>query len=261
MARNGRSGLTTEERRSGIACAVRAEGLCSVNDLADRFRVTSTTIRTDLKELEAAGVLVRTYGGAMPCERLMGEERLSERRQMPEKRAIAERALSLIGDGDVIALDTGTTSVCLAEAIVRSNLRDLRIVSPDFSVVAALEERDDFDVIAIGGQVRHGFHFACGDMALAMLDRFRVDRFFLSPGAIDLHEGLTTQSVRTSYLKAKLMSIAHETVLISDSTKYAQVCFNRIAPLDAVSRIVVDKGLDSAILARLEELGREVLFA
>ena len=145
--------------------------------------------------------------------------------------------------------------------IVRSDLRDLRIVSPDFSSMVVLEEREDFELVLIGGQVRHGYHFSCGDMATSQLNLFHADKCFISPGAIDLKEGLTTPSVRTSYLKAKLMDIAHETILISDSTKYGTVCFNRFASLDEVSHIVVDNELDPEVLVQLESTGRDVLLA
>lgn len=256
-----RAGLTTEERRAAIVAIVRADTRCSVNDLAERFSVTTATIRTDLKELERAGTVVRTYGGAVLREPLMSEESLTQRRNMDKKQRIAERALELIGDGDVIALDTGTTALCLAEAIARSDRKDLRIVSPDFAVMLVLEEREDFDLVLIGGQVRHGFHFACGDMAVAELGRFHVEKFFLSPGAVDVEQGLTTPSVRTSHLKAKLMSIARETVLICDSSKFGSVCFNQLASLDDVSQIVVDSDLDPKIAAALDEQGYSVLYA
>ncbi len=256
-----KNGLTTEERRAEILDVIRDNVRGNVNELAERFSVTTATIRTDLKELESAGLVVRTYGGAVLREHLTGEESYGQRHHQDKKRRIASRALELIEDGDVIALDTGTTSLCLAEAIARSRLQNLRIVSPDFSVMLVLEEREDFELILIGGQVRHGYHFSCGDMATSQLSAFRVDKFFLSPGAVDLKGGLTTPSVRTSHIKAKLMGIANETILISDSTKYGDVCFNRIANLDEVSHIVVDSELDGKFLAGLEELGRDVLFA
>ena len=258
MARNG---LTTDERRAEIEQIVRDNMRCNVNELAERFSVTTATIRTDLKDLEQSGVVVRTYGGAVLREHLTREQRLSERGNQDKKRRIARRALEFIKDGDILALDTGTTSAILAEEIVRSDRAGLFIVSPDFAVLSILEEREDVPLVAIGGQVRHGYHFACGDMAVSMLDRFRVEKFFLSPGAVDLKEGITTPSVRTSYLKAKLMEIAQETILVCDSTKYDNVCFNRIADLDEVSHIVVDDGLPAERVRALEELGRDVLIA
>ncbi len=256
-----RNGLSTEERRAEMLDVIRMDTRCNVNDLAERFSVTTATIRTDLNELERAGFVVRTYGGAVLREHLTGEEGLTRRHHQDKKRRIAARALELIEDGDIIALDTGTTALCLAEAIVRSDLRDLRIVSPDFSSMVVLEEREDFELVLIGGQVRHGYHFSCGDMATSQLNLFHADKCFISPGAIDLKEGLTTPSVRTSYLKAKLMDIAHETILISDSTKYGTVCFNRFASLDEVSHIVVDNELDPEVLVQLESTGRDVLLA
>jgi DeoR/GlpR family transcriptional regulator of sugar metabolism len=87
-----------EERRHVIAEEARRDGRVDVAVLAGRFDVTTETIRRDLTDLEARGVVRRVHGGAIPVERFRGEPALAEKaaRLADEKRRIAKQALALV---------------------------------------------------------------------------------------------------------------------------------------------------------------------
>ena len=252
---------SADERRQQIRRVIERRTRCSVSALAELFDVTQTTVRTDLKALEAEGGIVRTHGGALAVRALERETLPSNREHLDAKRKIANKALGLVQDGDTIALDTGTTALAFAEALVQSPRTNLSIVSSDLEVLLTLEAREDFTVVGLGGAIRHGFHYAYDNVTRAALQTLRVEKYFASTSAVDLEQGLTTPHVDTAGLKANMMSISKQTYLLVDASKFGQVNFGHFANLDQMGCVVVDDGLSADILNQLEQRVESVLVA
>ena len=62
---------TSQIRRGQIVRELRRNGKVLVNDLAEQLKISSSTIRRDLAELENDGMLRRTHGGAVPIEQFL----------------------------------------------------------------------------------------------------------------------------------------------------------------------------------------------
>ena len=115
---------SARERRERIRRLVEEEERVSVADLTQRFGVTDTSIRRDLKLLEGEGRLKRMHGGAVATRRSprAGVYRAKEREHLAEKRRIGEAAAALVRSGDVVLFDSGTT-VAQAAAQIAPSLR------------------------------------------------------------------------------------------------------------------------------------------
>ena len=114
--------MFAEERQQLIVGLIYASGRASVTDLAERFSITTETIRRDLAALEASGSVRRVHGGAVSPDRFSTtEESILERtvQRQPEKTRIAEAALALIPQGltGSILIDAGSTTEALAELL------------------------------------------------------------------------------------------------------------------------------------------------
>ncbi|SQA99809.1 Glycerol-3-phosphate regulon repressor [Cedecea neteri] len=57
--------MKPRQRQAAILEHLQKQGKCSVEDLAQHFQTTGTTIRKDLVLLETAGTVIRTYGGVV----------------------------------------------------------------------------------------------------------------------------------------------------------------------------------------------------
>ncbi len=57
--------MKPRQRQAAIVEHLQAQGKCSVEELAQHFDTTGTTIRKDLVILENAGTVIRTYGGVV----------------------------------------------------------------------------------------------------------------------------------------------------------------------------------------------------
>jgi len=127
-----------DPRRQQMLNLLEETGTLNVGELADRFGVSLVTVRKDLDELGAEGLLDRTFGGAVFSHRSRFNRSFLQRalEHRREKRAIAAAALEYIQDGDTIMLDAGTTTLALAQ-VLKEQIKNVFVIT--CSVPVALE--------------------------------------------------------------------------------------------------------------------------
>src|SRR5262245_14791013 len=122
LARSSRAEppLTMDERHEAIVDFLKKETKISVEELSDRLRVSQVTIRKDLDSLEKRGLIERSHGNAIFSQQSRFNIAFLEKLQMQarEKDLIARAAASYVHEGDSIILDSGTTTLSLAKALV-----------------------------------------------------------------------------------------------------------------------------------------------
>lgn len=245
--------LYTLQRRNEILKLLKEQGSSSVNQLAERFQVSGTTIRLDLTALEKTGLISRTHGGAMLREPAERETLIQERKNHAEKERIAQRAVSLIQEEDTILIDTGTTMLALAKALAVSPIQRLKVYSNDLDVLRVLEEKEAFELHLMGGVIRNGFHYTAGNQVIAELRNYHFKRMFLATSAISLESGLTTANSDLAAMKAAMIEASEKVILLADSSKMHHVLFQRFADLCAVDILITDRGLAGEDAAALEK--------
>ena len=247
--------LLTEQRRDEILIALKEQKRLRVPELAKRFGVSGTTIRTDLTVLEQRGLLRRTHGGAVPVldmRDILPEQNPSERVYQEEKRRIACRALSYIHDGDTILLDTGTTVTALAEEIARSSLSALTIYSNDRTVMTRLETKTDAMLHLLGGTLRAGFHYTYGPELIHELGSYHFSTVFLAANAIS-RQGVSTTNSDLSALKRAMIESADQVILLMDSSKIGKQSFQKCADLSDIDILITDSGISGEERSILED--------
>jgi DeoR family transcriptional regulator, fructose operon transcriptional repressor len=254
--------LFVEERKIKILEFIEEHRKATVVELCAQFKVSSATIRNDLRDLETAGLLIRTHGGAMVKTKTGLEPDMSLRRvqNLEEKRRIAEAALHLVEDGDTIILDTGTTTYELARLLGQK--RDLTVVTNDLPIAMLLEDFDAVRVVLIGGMIRRKFHCTVASHFSGMnaLSDLTVDKAFMAANGFSLEKGASTPDMAHSETKRLMISIAARVVLLFDSSKMGHNSFAIFAPLDKIDAIVTDSLRDEE-RHFLEENGVEAMTA
>jgi DeoR family transcriptional regulator, fructose operon transcriptional repressor len=254
--------LFVEERKQKILEHIAAQRKATVMELCELFHVSSATIRNDLRDLEAAGLLLRTHGGAMVKSKTGQELDMRARgiQNLDAKRAIARAALALIEDGDMILLDTGSTVIELAKLLDQK--RDITVVTNDLVIATLLEELDSVKIVFIGGIVRKRFHctifndLSSRDLLLGLT----VDKAFMGLNSFSLEKGASTPDLGHAETKKLMMSIAAKVVLLFDSSKLGRNSFAQFAAPDMVDTIVIDRISDTDRKA-FEDSGIEVIAA
>lgn len=247
------------ERAEKILEIIRSQNRVSVNYLADYFNVSSTTIRTDLAKLESNGDIIRTHGGAMLKASLHREQLISERLHGDKKAMIANKALELINPGDTLLIDTGTTMLYLAQALVRSSLSKLRIFTNDIEIARILEEKENFEIHLMGGKMRNGFHYCYGYQIIEELKKYNFEKLFIASSAISLTHGLTTSNDDLAQIKTAMMKSSNNIILLADSSKVNHIDFQTFAEINEVDVLIMDSDVSPQYAQKLNECISKVI--
>jgi len=257
---NGGAGRMTRQRRMRVAELVRERGAMRVSELARELNTSEVTIRSDLTRLESEGLLIRDHGGAISSERqvtsLLAVEARAQLR-LEEKRRIARAAAEFVKPGDTILMDAGTTVVEMAPYL--SDVRELSVVTYALNVVLQMGAQTDARILLLGGAFNRESSSTLGPITERQLADLKVQKLFLGTQAFDLDQGLTDTTIEIAQIKQRMISSAHEVILLSDSGKWGKTGFIKVAPLTDVGTIISDSGLDSSARTALESLGVKVL--
>lgn len=263
MSNSPNETLFAEERKSQIVDLVKSRTKVLVPELVDYFKVSPGTIRNDLRDLEQLGLIKRTHGGAIPSSYLKAGHELDTDRKVVEnlqqKQAIAASAIQLIEEGDIIALDTGTTTYELAKLM--SSYQNLTVVLNDIEIARYLEDCDGINVILLGGTIRKKFHCTVGPIAANTLSELNVDKVFLATNGFSLEKGCTTPDTNQAEIKKLMLKVATKVIVLCDSSKLGVNSFMQFAPLSEIDVFVTDHMVNPAIRQELLKQGLEVIVA
>lgn len=258
-----KTAIFVEERKQDIVDMVNRNGKITCAELCKKFRVSPATIRNDLTDLEKSGLLTRTHGGAMSANGIrVGYEQSTtekESRNIAEKQAIAREALQFVSDGDVIALDTGTTTMELAKLL--NNVKGITVITNDVKIALYLDQNSSAEVILLGGVVRHNFHCTTGKLALEGLDNLYIDTVFLATNGLSLARGFSTPRMEQAEVKRKMVQSARRIVALADGSKTSNEAFVAFADVKEVDTLITDASIGEDFAAKAEEIGMRVIVA
>lgn len=242
------------ERRNLIVQYLEEHGRVTVEELSQKFDVTPMTIRRDLQHLEDNNIAVRTFGGAVLKSNLDGEISYEDKSisNKKEKTRIAEYASSIIKDGQIILLDSGTTNMEIAKKL--GNKKDLTIVTPDVLLAGYLMQSTDFKIFCTGGYIQNGIGACIGSKAFDFLRNINVDIGFMGASSIDLEKGITTPTFDKAEIKKQIIKSSEKVVLVADSSKFNRVSFAQICKVDDFDLIIIDNNIDEKTLKRLKDM-------
>ena len=244
--------LFNKERHQKILELLHRDGSVNVNSLAELFHVTPATIRADLSRLETESALTRTHGGAIANNSAHRELRINERHNEDQKQRIAARAVELVNEQDILLLDTGTTMLSLAKALVNSPLQELTIFTNDIDVIRILEEKENFSLHLFAGKMRNGFHYCYGSQVTQALRDCHFNKLFLSTSAISPQQGLTIANPELAQIKREMIRASEHCILLVDSSKMHQVHFQKFADLEQMDILIMDSALSEEDVRALD---------
>lgn len=250
--------MKPRQRQAAILEHLQKQGKCSVEDLAQHFQTTGTTIRKDLVLLETAGTVIRTYGGVVLSkdepDPPIDHKALINTEQ---KQQIADAAVKYIHDGDSIILDAGSTVLQMVPLLQRFN--NITVMTNSLHIVNALSELDNEQTILMpGGTFRKKSASFHGQLAENAFEHFSFDRLFMGTDGIDLNAGVTTYNEVYTVSKA-MCNAAHEVILMADSSKFGRKSPNIVCGLESVDTIITDSGISYEFLTALREMGVKVI--
>jgi len=253
--------LGANRRRERLERLVNEMGEVTVADAAARMGVSQMTIRRDLDALDALGRVRRVRGGAIVRVGRAHEPPLENRAALATaaKVRIARLAADLVGDGDTIVIDVGSTGVELARTL-RGRSR-LTVVTASVSVVSVLADEPGIRVIATGGLVRASEMSMVGALAEGAFEDHNCDTLFLGVAGIDPVKGLTEFSLDDARVKQAAIQSARSVVVLADERKLGTVAFARISHLGVADVLICDAPPQHPVVRAVVEAGVRYLHA
>ncbi|MEY9852787.1 DeoR/GlpR family transcriptional regulator of sugar metabolism [Leifsonia sp. EB41] len=252
--------MNAETRQQQILEQLARRGEATIAELSARFDVSEMTIRRDLNQLAAAGVIVRTHGGAAPAASGSFEPPfgLRSRTNSESKRQIAIAVAKQVLDGQTVILDGGTTGLAIAEELVG---RNITVCALNLRVADILSAESATRVMIPGGLIRTGESSIIGSEAERALQNFRYDLYVMTASAVDASAGFTEWNIEDAAIKRASLAASRRTIAAVDSSKFGREAFARICGLDQVAAIVTDAAITSEQKRELSVSGTELLIA
>ena len=259
-------GVKRQSRLETLQDIIAQANSITIKDLADRMSVSVMTIRRDMEILESAGV-VRSYrGGVVVSERnnrLPGSMRYSltsaETANVEKKRAIAKKAAALIGDGDVVFFDAGSTVELILEYI-NPDL-EMTVLCYSLNVLNLVANRKNVKIIFSGGVYHPDSQNFESPEGLQLLERNRSSKAFISANGIRADLGVTSSGQFETPIKRAVIENSAQSYLVVDSSKCGLVRTGHFADVDDFTSIITDWNLEDKMKDELAESGASVMIA
>lgn len=254
-------GLLSEPRRRRILEWIEEEGSARVRDLATAFDVSDATIRQDLAQLEKEGQITREHGGAFlnSMRAQVPGVALHHQINMDAKRKIGALAASLVGDGETIILDAGTTTTEIATRLTKR--QNLTVITNALNIALVLGGVPGFAVHMPGGQFKAPTLSLSGDKSVDYFRNIFAGKLFLATAGVALDAGLTYPSFADLQLKEAMIRAASHVYLVADSSKINRSSFTRLGALELVQTFITDDGISDMDAKAFEARGIELLVA
>jgi DeoR/GlpR family transcriptional regulator of sugar metabolism len=251
--------MLSRQRKQHLLALLRRDGQIVAKELSAQLGLSEDTIRRDLRELAAEGLLQRVHGGALPASPAVADFAGRQQLVPDEKLAIARAAAGLVQDGQVVFIDGGTTAVQLARALGPQLRATCVTHSP--SVAVELVPHAGVEVVLIGGRLFKHSVVAVGAAAAQAIANVRADLYFMGVTGVHPQAGLSTGDLEEADIKRALMGQAAETVVLASSEKLGVASPYVVAPAGAMGTLVVAREAPAAALAPYRKLGVKVLRA
>ena len=231
--------MLTAERKQYILDKLRQDGKVLAPQLSAHLGVSEDTIRRDLRDLAADGLLQRVHGGALPRSPAAAPYADRQRQAPSAKAAIARAAAALVTDGQVVLMDGGTTTLQVAQHLP-DELR-ATVITHCPPVAIALADHPSMEVVLLGGRLYKEALVAVGAATVESLRMVRADLFMLGVDSLHPEVGVSTGNLDEAYVKRAMIESAAEVVALASAEKIDTAAPYVVAELNSLTHLITDK--------------------
>jgi DeoR/GlpR family transcriptional regulator of sugar metabolism len=248
--------MLAAQRKDLLLERLRTDGRIVAKDLAAELDLSEDSIRRDLRELAAAGLCQRVYGGALPASPAVGNYVTRTAVEPDSKRRVAALAVGLIAPGMSVILDGGTTTLAMVHAFPDD--LDCTVITHSPTIAAALVDHRHIEVLVIGGRLFKHSAVTSGAAAVEAAQDVSAELFFLGVTGVHPQTGLTTGDADEAAMKRALSARAADTWVLASVEKMGAASRYRVLPTTGVAGIITDSPESSPIVAELRRQGVSV---
>ncbi len=245
--------LLSAERRQAILETLRRDGKVVAARLAAELGVSEDTIRRDLRELAAHGLVQRVHGGALPPAPQPGTFAHRQETSADAKAALAQAGAGLLAAARVVLLDGSTTNLELARRLPADGPRTVLTNSPP--IAAALADHPTAEVVQIGGRLDKAAQVTVGPTAVDFIRSVRADAVVLGVCALHPEHGLSTDDLEEAHVKRAMVECAADVIALATSDKLRAGSPYLVAPVAELTHLVADADAPDDLLDPYRALG------
>ena len=251
-------------RKENIVSLLQEKRECEISELCKYFNVSLATIHRDLNELEREGRVKKVHGGVIlnVVEKVETKNAIRLKKNINLKKKIAAKALEFVENNDCIFLDNSTTCYYFAEALTCSKFKDLVIVTNSYPVPGLFLENENIHVVSTGGLLEKEYNCFVGERAIATINEFNSNKFFLSTGMISI-KGELSDDYRPGLneIKREMYKRSKEHICLVDSTKFNRIGQSRAFKIYEMDEIITDSNCSKETRAEFAKKGKELIIA
>lgn len=251
--------MLTQQRKAHILAVLKQTGQVVAKSLSEQLDLSEDTIRRDLRELAAEGLLQRVHGGALPASPALADFSGRQAIATDGKKAIGRAAAAMIRPGQVVFVDGGTTAVQLVRHLPPE--LEATIITHSPSIAVELVSHPRITVELIGGRLFKHSVVAVGASAIEAIARYRADIYFMGVTGIHPETGLTTGDSEEAAVKRALSHYAAETIVLASSEKLGAASPYVILPMNEIQGLIVERDTRDETMAAYRAAGVSVTVA
>ena len=250
--------MKPHERQAQMEQIVRQTGEVSVEILARRFDVSTETVRRDLSQLAEEGRVLKVHGGAKrPRLIVEGTFDVRNNRASDAKCSIGERAAVAVEPGEVLFVDTGSTTLAAAEPLAA--ITGLTIITNSWRFADRLAQAgSDATIHLLGGTYYSDNAETIGPQTLAQIGNYQADRAILTVAAISPSIGAMDASFEEAAIARAMAANSRNVIVLADSGKFGQRAAHLVCRSDEISLLISDQQLDPAHREAMTAMGVEI---
>ena len=206
------------ERQARIVAELAASPSLRVNKLSARLSVSTETVRRDLTELAEAGLINRTYGGAVRSIPSEPGIAVREGMMLAERERIADIAARLVEPNDILMIGGGATTLHVARRLAATR-HGLTVITDAFSIASVMASNPTYKIIILPGQYDGREGVIYGPETIDALQRFHANKAFLGASGLTV-EGPNDAGIGPGSTYGMMMRRAAHTIIVADHTKF-----------------------------------------
>lgn len=250
--------LKKTDRHAQILLELRLVPHVRVSALAAMFAVTTETVRRDIADLSAQGLLQKSHGGASPCA--SGTYRVLDQRQgerLIERRRLARKAASLVLDGQRLMIDAGSTAMEFARALALLRTQ-VTVVTNSLQVAMILGASASVKVIMTPGRYLNDEAAVVGTETCRFLRHYHVDASYLGASALS-EAGVSEEIDGFAAVKRTMLEQSSVQYFLIDGSKFGQRHLEKVADIAEIGHLVTDMQPDGLLAQALENQGIKII--
>lgn len=239
------------QRREAIVQLVQEKGSVSLDELCNLFQVSKNTIRRDIHYLSEKQLLEKVYGGVIAAEDELVPFPNRSVKATSEKEKIGQLAAQYIQDGDLIFIDSGTTTKMIVPYLSRDI--NITILTNNLDVINSVVDLKNVQLILVGNRLKRATRSFVGTNGYDLLKGYNINKAFMAATGVSITNGLTNADFLEYEIKHQICSKAKQIFLLADHSKFDHVALMTYNKLENIDYLITDQSLSKEYETFCEE--------